>query len=100
MAEAGVFRTTRRASDSLDAIEQELLSLLAAHDYEAFMGLAVRSKKNIVVSGATGSGKTTFTKALIREIPREDQQVARPVRAQDFGGLADRASWLQQRGPP
>ena len=64
MAQAGVFRTTRRASDGLDAIEQELLALLAARDYEAFMGLAVRSKKNIVVSGATGSGKTTFTKAL------------------------------------
>ena len=50
MAEAGIFRTTRRASETLDAIEQELLALLAARDYEAFMGLAVRSKKNIVVS--------------------------------------------------
>ena len=48
---------------------------LAARDYEAFMGLAVRSKKNIVVSGATGSGKTTFTKALIREIPREERLI-------------------------
>ena len=56
-------------------IERELLALLAARDYEAFMGLAVRSKKNIVVSGATGSGKTTFTKASIREIPREERLI-------------------------
>jgi type IV secretion system protein VirB11 len=75
MAKAGVFRATRRASDGLDEVEQELLKLLADRDYEAFMGLAVRSKKNIVVSGATGSGKTTFTKALIREIPCEERLI-------------------------
>ncbi len=75
LAQSGVFRATRRASEGLDATEQELLALLAARDYEAFMGLAVRSKKNIVVSGATGSGKTTFTKALIREIPREERLI-------------------------
>ena len=33
------------------------------------MRLAVRARKNILVSGPTGSGKTTWTKALIREIP-------------------------------
>jgi len=75
MAQAGVFRSTRRAAEGLEAIERELLGLLEARDYEAFMGLAVRSKKNIVVSGATGSGKTTFTKALIREIPREERLI-------------------------
>ena len=39
------------------------------------MRLAVRSRKNIVVSGPTGSGKTTWTKALIREIPAEERLV-------------------------
>ena len=48
---------------------RELLQLLEAQDYEAFMRLAVASRKNILVSGPTGSGKTTWTKALIREIP-------------------------------
>ena len=32
------------------------------------MRLAVKSRMNIIVSGPTGSGKTTCTKALIREI--------------------------------
>jgi type IV secretion system protein VirB11 len=55
--------------------EEELLRLLAAADYEAFMRLAVRSRKNILVSGPTGSGKTTWTKALIREIPGDERLI-------------------------
>ena len=53
----------------------ELLRLLDAQDYEAFMRLAVVSRKNILVSGPTGSGKTTWTKALIREIPSEERLI-------------------------
>src|SRR5262249_34020248 len=55
--------------------EQQLLQLLAARDYEGFLKHAVRAKKNIIVSGPTGSGKTTFTKALIREIPPEERLI-------------------------
>ena len=33
------------------------------------------SRKNILVSGPTGSGKTTWTKALIREIPRDERLI-------------------------
>lgn len=71
----GAFRGTRRAGTEPDATEEELLRLHAARQYPAFMRLAVRARKNIVVSGATGSGKTTWTKALIREIPREERLV-------------------------
>jgi type IV secretion system protein VirB11 len=75
LAARGIFRTTKRCSQSLDETEQTLLDLLAASNFEAFMRLAVRSRKNIVVSGPTGSGKTTWTKALIREIPAEERLV-------------------------
>jgi len=75
LAHRGVFRATRPASEALDETEAELLRLLAAAEYEAFMRLAVRGRKNIVVSGATGSGKTTWTKALIREIPGDERLV-------------------------
>jgi type IV secretion system protein VirB11 len=75
LAKRGIFRSTRRSSAALDDNEQELLRLLAAQSYEAFMRLAVRSRKNILVSGPTGSGKTTWTKALIREIPADERLI-------------------------
>ena len=50
-------------------------AFLSAGDHAAFMRLAVRSRKNILVSGPTGSGKTTWTKALIREIPSSERLI-------------------------
>jgi type IV secretion system protein VirB11 len=35
----------------------------------------VHNKKNIVVSGATGSGKTTFMKSLVHHIPADERLV-------------------------
>jgi type IV secretion system protein VirB11 len=75
LSERGIFKRTHRASEVLDATEHELLRLLTAQDYECFMRLAVRARKNILVSGPTGSGKTTWTKALIREIPSEERLI-------------------------
>ena len=75
LAARGIFRRARPAAGALDDTEQRLLHLLAVSDFEAFMRLAVLSRKNIVVSGPTGSGKTTWTKALIREIPSDERLV-------------------------
>ena len=75
LARSGIFRATRRATDALDETETELLRLLEAESYEAFMRLAVVSRKNILVSGPTGSGKTTWTKALIKEIPADERLI-------------------------
>lgn len=75
LAQRGLFRATRRASTELEATEVELLRLLESHSYETFMRLAVRSRRNILVSGPTGSGKTTYTKALIREIEPHERLI-------------------------
>jgi len=75
LAARGIFRSARAASQALDETEAELLRLLAATEYEAFMRLAVRARKNILVSGPTGSGKTTWTKALLREIPADERLI-------------------------
>ncbi|MDQ3573444.1 MAG: Flp pilus assembly complex ATPase component TadA [Actinomycetota bacterium] len=50
----------------LDAIDQALAGFLAA---------AVRARKNIVVAGGTGAGKTTMLRALAAEIGPEERLV-------------------------
>jgi type IV secretion system protein VirB11 len=75
LARRGIFAATRRADDALDETETELLRLLAVKDYVGFMRLAVTSRRNILVSGPTGSGKTTWTKALIREIAPDERLI-------------------------
>jgi type IV secretion system protein VirB11 len=75
LAQRGIFRAARRSTAELDETEQKLLKLLGAQRYEDFMRLAVASRKNILVSGPTGSGKTTWTKALIREIPPTERLI-------------------------
>ncbi|MBV8496839.1 MAG: P-type DNA transfer ATPase VirB11 [Gammaproteobacteria bacterium] len=75
LVDRGAFRNLSGTGSQVDADDQELLRLLAGRQYPAFLRLAVRARKNIVVSGATGSGKTTWTKALIREIPGEERLV-------------------------
>jgi type IV secretion system protein VirB11 len=75
LEQRGVFRSTRRASGAPDDTETELTRRLDARDYREFLRLAVARRRNILVSGPTGSGKTTFTKALIREIPRDERLI-------------------------
>ena len=76
LAERGVFKRCVPASNELDDTEQELLRLHQAGQFEAFLRAAVRARKNIIVSGPTGSGKTTFTKGLILEIPPDERLVS------------------------
>jgi type IV secretion system protein VirB11 len=75
LGRSGIFSAARRATAELMDVEKELLTLLEAKSYEAFMRLAVTSRRNILVSGPTGSGKTTWTKALIREIPSDERLI-------------------------
>ncbi|HEY9105110.1 MAG TPA: P-type DNA transfer ATPase VirB11 [Roseateles sp.] len=56
-------------------LELELLQLKAARRYAEFLRLAVRRRQTIVVSGRTGSGKTTFMKGLIEEVPRDERLI-------------------------
>jgi type IV secretion system protein VirB11 len=58
-----------------ETLDRTLSALLKENRIADFLRLAVRSHKNIVVSGGTATGKTTFVNALLREVPREERLV-------------------------
>jgi type IV secretion system protein VirB11 len=65
---AGLFSEVRAHGLHAD-VDGELLRYRDAGDWTAFFKLAVEARKNILISGATGSGKTSFSKGLITLIP-------------------------------
>ena len=73
--EDGFFEQILEQGSGLAEHDRELLALRAARDYAGFFRKAVHFKKNIVVAGATGSGKTTFMKSLVNHIPADERLV-------------------------
>lgn len=71
----GFFDEIVEVNHGLGEHDSELLELRAARRYADFFRKAVLNKKNIVVSGATGSGKTTFMKSLVNHIPADERLV-------------------------
>ncbi|HET6806336.1 MAG TPA: P-type DNA transfer ATPase VirB11 [Frateuria sp.] len=71
----GFFDQVIEEARDLSEEDRQLLDLRAHRHYAEFFKAAVRSRKNIVVSGATGSGKTTFMKSLVHHIPPEERLV-------------------------
>lgn len=71
---ADQFAETRTASEigQDDAAIDELIN---QRNFVEGLGLAVRARKNIVVSGGTSTGKTTFLNALLREVPQDERLV-------------------------
>lgn len=65
---SGAFRSTvvKRGANEGDI---KLRKLLEAGSIREFISTAVKMKKNIVLSGGTSTGKTTFFNAIIKEIP-------------------------------
>lgn len=61
---AGVFTEIERSSSSLTNEQEYMSQLLAGRDFATFFKESVNLKLNHVMVGATGSGKTTFMKAI------------------------------------
>lgn len=75
----GLFERTAAVTRSPSAdplpFERELVALKRAGRYAEFLRLAVRRHQTIVVSGKTGSGKTTFMKGLVEEVPKHERLI-------------------------
>jgi type IV secretion system protein VirB11 len=62
------------ASDA-DVLDARLSALLEEGRNVEFLQLAVKSRKNIIISGGTSTGKTTFLNALLKEVPLEERLI-------------------------
>ena len=89
LAAGGLFDHTEPAASRVHPRDAELLALHRARDWERFFPLAVRAKKTVIVTGDTGSGKTTFAKALIQAIPLDERLITIEDTA-EFIGLPQR----------
>nr|WP_218848092.1 P-type DNA transfer ATPase VirB11 [Xanthomonas sp. JAI131] len=73
--EDGFFKEILEQEAGIGEQDHELLELRRQRNYSEFFKKAVLFKKNVVVAGATGSGKTTFMKSLVNHIPNEERLV-------------------------
>lgn len=55
--------------------DDELRALFEKKDIKNFLRVAVKAKKNMVISGGTSTGKTTFASALYKEIPHDERLI-------------------------
>ena len=82
--------------DKNDLILAKLLKLGRIKD---FLMRAVLYKKNIIISGGTSTGKTTFTNAMIRAIPSEERLITvEDAREVDLSSKPNRVHLIASKG--
>jgi type IV secretion system protein VirB11 len=70
----GAFANAKRAGAGLKSVQDaDLGQMLDRGDLTGFFSQAVKQGRNIIISGGTGTGKTTFLNALLKEIPDTDR---------------------------
>lgn len=71
----GAFRDVSITADRQATVIDAVRARLDAGDMAGALRAAVRGRLNILISGGTSSGKTTFLNSLIREIPAEERLI-------------------------
>ncbi|MBM3617255.1 MAG: P-type DNA transfer ATPase VirB11 [Alphaproteobacteria bacterium] len=94
----GAFQATAVRHEE-DKIDIKLREMLDAGDIKGFIKQAVRSKKNIIISGGTSTGKTTFLNAALKEIPLTERIItAEDAREIDIKQIPNRVHLLASKG--
>jgi type IV secretion system protein VirB11 len=69
----GAFDNVAVAQSHTQDIEKRLVALHQSKDILAFIKLAVEARKNILICGGTGTGKTTFLNACLKYVPESER---------------------------
>ncbi len=72
---AGSFAETKLGASGARAVAAEVKRLVEGGDVAGGVRAAVQGRLNILISGGTSSGKTTFLNALINEIPARERLI-------------------------
>lgn len=67
-----VIRRHRYEFSELSVLER---SGMISADTSRFLAAATRARRNIIIAGGTGTGKTTLLRALLNEVPRHERIV-------------------------
>ncbi|PIR34607.1 MAG: P-type DNA transfer ATPase VirB11 [Alphaproteobacteria bacterium CG11_big_fil_rev_8_21_14_0_20_44_7] len=94
----GAFESTI-SEEHEDKLNVELSKLLDRGEVKEFIKRAVRGRKNIIVSGGTSTGKTTFMNAALKEIsPSERIITVEDAREIELNHLPNKVHLIASRG--
>lgn len=71
----GAFTRTQTHAGQGTDIDRQIVDALAQGKTAEALSMAVKARRNILVSGGTSTGKTTFLNALLREVPDTERLI-------------------------
>lgn len=94
----GAFQSTAVRHVKNDA-DTRLRQLLDSGAVKEFIVQAIKTKKNIIVSGGTSTGKTTFVNAALKEIPKSERIITcEDAREIDLNHIPNRVHLMASKG--
>ncbi len=69
----GAFENTKTGLGVHDPVDDILQDYYMRGDVKSFITTAIKAKKNVIVSGGTSTGKTTFMNAALKVIPNTER---------------------------